>query len=231
MGGFERNKCTMIDMKTLTHFALAFVVLACALLIIVALNGPIEKETWATLAGVLAVLAALVAVLPALRVLEIQEEALRPHPTPYFDLASRYNLLQLRVKNFGGGVAYNVRLQWGKRPLNHAGEEITSLDHISVLRPQESASVLVGASSSIVSRIAESTFDGECYWTDAAGKEHRRDFVCSVDGNQRQLVYDDELPKTLYELQKVPNELSRIADRLGEFKSALKQVEEVEGAG
>ncbi len=184
------------------------------------LQGPKEKETWATLTGVLAVIAATVAAFPALRMLEIQEDALRPRPTPYFDLTSRYSLLQLRVKNIGGAVAYDVKLKWERHPVSHKGEEVDNLDHISVLLPQDSVSTLIGASTELVKKLSDSQFEGECSCRDATGKKYRQKFICSVGGSQKQLVHDDELPKTLYELQKLPGELDRIAEILEQSSRA-----------
>jgi hypothetical protein len=193
---------------------LILVFLASLTLAGILLHGPREKETWATLTGLLAVIAAVIAALPAIRVLEIQEDALRPRPTPYFDLTSRYSLLQLRVKNLGGGVAYDVELRWKTHPVDYQGDEVTSLDRIPVLLPQDSASVLVGPSTTIVRELAHSPFEGECRFRDSTGKKFSEHFICSVDANQKQLIHDTELPKTLRELQQIPEQLSRIADQL-----------------
>jgi len=205
--------------KNFAHTLLLIVFVASLSLLAFLLHEPKEKETWATITGLLAVIAAVIAVVPALRVLEIQEDALRPRPTPYFDITSRYNLLQLRVKNLGGGVAYDVQLKWKAHPLDHNGGKITALDHISVLLPQESASALVGASSNMVKELSRSKFEGECCFKDSTGKRLRQKFICSVDAHQKQLLHDDELPKALHDLQDVPKELSRIADLLEKFKS------------
>lgn len=201
-------------MKTLARASLILVLLASVTLAVLLLLGPKEKETWATLTGLLAVIAAAIGALPALRILEIQEDALRPRPTPAFDLTSRYGLLQLRVRNLGGGVAYDVQLKWKAHPTDHKGNEITSLDHISVLLPQESVSTLVGPSAHIVNELSQSKFEGECWCRDAVGRKLRQEFICSVDANQKQLLHDNELPKTLHDLQEVPRELGRIADML-----------------
>jgi Fe-S cluster assembly iron-binding protein IscA len=184
------------------------------------LQAPKEKETWAALTGVLAVIAAIIGAFPALRMLEIQEDALRPRPTPYFDLTSRYSLLQLRVKNLGGGVAYDVQLKWEKHLVNHKGEEVDNLDHISVLLPQDSVSVLIGASTEFVRKLSDSQFEGECSCRDATGKKYCQNFICSVDGSQKQLVHDNELPKTLRDLQKLPEELNRIAEAIKQLPGA-----------
>lgn len=166
-----------------------------------------KKKTWSTLA-------ALLAILPTLRVLEIQEDALRPRPTPYFDLTSRYDLLQLRVKNLGAGVAYDIRLTWKKHLINYKGEELRSLDQISVLLPGESVSTLIGTSHDTVKTFSDRRFEGECRYKDSSGKRLRQTFVCSVDASRMQLLHDNELPKTLRELQDVPKELARIAEQL-----------------
>jgi hypothetical protein len=203
-----------VEMKTAVYFWLSMVLVACVALVGFLLHGPRDKETWATLAALLAVVAAVIAVLPALRVLQIQEDALRPRPTPYFDLTSRHNLLQLRVKNLGAGVAYDIQLKWEACPRDYQGNEVRSLDHISALLPQESVSTLVGTSSETVRKLSDMRFEGECHYKDASGKRLRQKFICSVDGSQRQLVHDNELHKTLREVQDIPKELARIAEQL-----------------
>jgi len=180
-----------------------------------------DKETWATLAGLLAVIAASIAVIPALRLLEIQEDALRPRPTPYFDLTSRYDLLQLRVKNLGAGIAYDVRIKWKEHPLDHRGTAVTSLDHISILLPQESASTLIGTAHDMIKELSQKTFEGECRFRDSTGKRMREDFICSVKGNERQLLHDDEMLKALHEVQQIPAQLERIGTLLEKRSSSM----------
>lgn len=206
--------------RILVRILLGFIFFLSLGLVSYLLFGPRGKETWSALAGALAVITAVIAAYPAIRVLELQQDALRPRPIPYFDMTSRYGLLQLRVKNFGSGVAYDVRLQWKNRPIDHEGKEIVSLDHIAVLLPRESASLLVGASSTQVKKLGKSQFEGECCCRDAHGETYRDKFICCVDGSQRQLVHDDEMPKTLFELQKVPEGLDRIAGFLERMKSS-----------
>jgi hypothetical protein len=203
-----------VEMRKIVYVCLGIVLLACIALVGYLLHGPKEKETWSTLAALLAVIAAVIAILPALRVLEIQEDALRPRPTPYFDLSSRYNLLQLRVKNLGAGVAYDIHLTWKKHPVDHKGGAVQSLDRISILLPGESVSTLIGAASDTVKALSDTQFEGECQYKDSSGKSLSQRFTCSVDGSQKQLLHDSEMPKTLRELQDVPKELARIAEQL-----------------
>lgn len=210
-----------VEMKTAAYWCLGIVFVACIGLAVFLLHGPTEKETWSTLAAILAVIAAVIGIFPALKVLEIQEDSQRPRPTPYFDLTSRYDLLQLRVKNLGASVAYDVQLKWKTCPVDHKGNEVRSLDHISVLVPDESVSTLIGTSHDTVRKLSDTRFEGECNYKDASGKRFRQKFICSVDASQKQLLHDNELPKTLHELQNIPKELSRIADQLENLRPRL----------
>jgi hypothetical protein len=209
------------EMKTIVYCCLGIVFVTCVGLGAFLLHGPKEKETWSTLAAVLAVIAAVIAVLPALRVLEIQEDSQHRRPTPYFDLTSRYNLLQLRVKNFGTSVAYDVHLKWKTCPVDHKGDEVRSLDRIAVLVPQDSVSTLIGTSHDTVRKLSNTQFSGKCHYKDASGKRFRQKFICSVDANQKQLLHDNELPKTLREIQDIPKELARIADQLEKANASI----------
>jgi hypothetical protein len=201
-------------MRSLSRILLVIVFFAAVGLTIFLLLRPKEKETWATLTGLLAVIAAVISAWPALRVLELQEDSSRPRPTPCFDVSSRYNLLQLRVKNIGGGVAYDVRLNWDNHPIDHQGENVEALDYISVLLPGESVSTLLGVSTDTVKKLSTTRFEGEVKFKNSNGKVYKEKFICSADAHQKRLVHDDELPKTLRDLQDIPKELGRINDAL-----------------
>lgn len=195
--------------------ALLFIILFAAIgLIAFLLIWHREKETLATVTGLLAVIAAVISAWPALRVLALQDDSSRPRPTPYFDLSSRYNLLQLRVKNIGPSVAYDVRLEWKTRPQNYKGEEITVLDEIPVLLPDQSVSTLMGTSLEVVNRYSSMRFEGVAHLRDANGKSLHQKFICSTQEHQKRLMYDEELPKTLRDLQDVPEQLKQIVAAL-----------------
>jgi len=183
-----------------------------------------EKETWATLTGLLAVIAAVISAWPALKVLGLQDDASLPRPVPCFDFSSRYSLAQLRVKNLGAGVAYDVHVRWKNHPRDYKGDEVTALDHISVLVPQESVSRLLGASNALFAKYSDLRFEGQVEFKDANGRIIRQDFVCSAEDHRGRLVHDEELPKALHDLQQVPQELESIAN-------AIKQLHGVHHAG
>jgi hypothetical protein len=152
-------------------------------------------------------------------VLEIQEDATRPHPIPYFDLTSRYGLLLLRVKNSGAGVAYNVRLNWKTHPLNEEGEEMSALDTISVLIPQDSVSVLLGRPHQLFQKYPAMRFEGTVTFKDVTGKEMNHPFICSADEHRQRLVHDNEFPRTLHDLQQLPKQLEEIAKAIRDGKT------------
>jgi hypothetical protein len=205
-------------MRKLASALLSVVLFAAIGLIAFLLIWHREQEAWATITGLLAVIAAVIAAWPALRVLELQDDSSRPRPTPYFDLSSRYQLLQLRVKNIGPSVAYDVRLKWKNRPQDYKGEEITVLDEIPVLLPDQSVSTNMGTSIELVKKYSDKRFEGEAEFKDANGRSLRQKFVCSTQEHRKRLLHDEELPRTLYDLQKIPEKLEKIVDTLREMR-------------
>ena len=203
-------------MRLFVRILLGTVFTAAIVLVSFLLLSPKSKETWATLTAVLAVIAAVISAWPSLRILEIQEDATRPCPIPYFDITSRYGLLLLRVKNIGAGVAYDVTLNWDKHPQNEEGEDVTALDSIAVLTPHDSVSVLVGTALEIVQKYPILRFEGTLEFKDVTGKRRTQRFVCSADEHRKRLTFDDEMPKTLHDLQKIPEKLTEICKAIQE---------------
>lgn len=220
----------MVGMRILLRAGLGVVIaLSCVLAIYLLWAGPKQKETLAALTGALAVTAAGVAALPALRVLELQEDSLKPHPIPYFDVESRYQLVQLRVKNVGASPAYDLHFDWDKQIRDYEGNNIQSLDDIGILLPQQSASTLVGTSTDTVKRLRDTKFTGVCTYKDAAGKKHSHRFSFSVDGHLKQLIHNEEMPKTLRKLQDLPDEVERLGRKVDRLCDILQRLVEVKG--
>jgi Kef-type K+ transport system membrane component KefB len=78
-------------MRVFVRVLLIGVFFAAVGLVVFLLLGPKQKETWATLTAVLAVIAAVISAWPSLRVLEIQEDATRTNPVPFFAFGARDN--------------------------------------------------------------------------------------------------------------------------------------------
>jgi hypothetical protein len=203
-------------MRVFVRSLLGAAFIAAIVLVSFLLLGPRSKETWATLTGVLAVVASVISAWPSLRVLEIQEDATRPCPMPYFDVTSRYGLLLLRVKNIGGGAAYDVVLNWATHPQKIDGKDVTELDSISVLMPRDSVSVLVGVAHDLLEKYPAMRFAGKLEFKDVTGKRITQPFVCSADEFRNRLTFDDEMPKTLHDLQALPEKLTDICKAIQE---------------
>jgi hypothetical protein len=119
-------------------------------------------------------------------------------------------LLLLRVKNLGAGVAYDVRLTWKKHPQNEEGEEVSALDVIPALMPQDSVSVNLGRPHELFKKYLDMRYEGAVDFEDVTGRRISQKFICSADEHRSRLVHDDEMPRTLYDLQKIPQELAEI---------------------
>jgi hypothetical protein len=203
------------------HTGLTLVLLVTVAVSVFLFNGTDSKhkDFVTALPGILAVVAATVAAWPTVRMLEMQRDALRPSPTPFFDISSRFGLLLLRVKNVGAAVAYDVTLTWDYHPKTEEGDEVIALDSIPSLMPQASASVNVGRPHELFKKYGEMQFSGIVEFKDVTGKKMRQRFKCSADEHRSSLTYDDEMTRTLYDLQKVPKELSEIATAINAFRN------------
>ena len=173
-------------------------------------KSPGDREVWSAVTGSLAVLAAVIAVWPSLRIMELQEDSLRPYPVPSIDSRSRYQLTQLKVTNLGAGVAYAVAIEWDSHPSDEQGSEVRLLDAIPVLLPKQNVSTLLGRPWILFKDGQSYTLTGRIRYKDAKGKRLQHRFTCSGHGDSKGLIHDEELPKTLREMQDIPKHLQEI---------------------
>jgi hypothetical protein len=179
-------------------------------------RGAADSTTWATVAAVLAVIAAICSAWTSQRVVELQEDAIEPNPTPAFDVRSRYDLAQLRVTNRGGSPAYAVRIAWDQPLRDEDGREVAlGVDNaIPVLGPAETASVGLGTAHGFMAKTPDTTYRGVIAFGNASGRQRSKRFAISAEHERGALVHDQETPRTQYELQRIPDELRRIADAI-----------------
>lgn len=177
-----------------------------------------EVAGWATLAASLAVVASLVSAWAAGEVVVLQRAATRPYVYPSFDLESRYGLVQLKVTNYGGSVAHDVTLQWKKELKNKKGNLITfsrgDNRGIPVLLPGESVSTMVGGSVEFFRGSESLDFPGVIRFSDATGHKYEESYIVSGEKFRDSLQYDQEMPRTHYEIQKIPGEIAKLTSQL-----------------
>ena len=196
-----------------------------------------QKEAWATLAAALAVITSMVSAWGAQRVVELEEARMSPYPYPQFDTKSRYGLLLLKITNFGGGAAHNVRLIWDKPLKNSNGNtseprfvEAVSWDkplknsngntidfsnseeseNLSILLPNQHISRIVDGLVGFFSVASPHLYSGTVEFKDGAGKKRNHKFHLDADCLKGTPMHDEEGPKTHYELQKLPDELAKL---------------------
>lgn len=222
--------------RFLTRLFLAASLLISIWVAVFAVNekGYSEPETWAVIAAVLAVITAAFSSWSAQKSLELQEDALKAYPYPFIDIKSRYGLMQLRVKNFGGSVAHDIRIRWDDKPLmNSRGEEIhfTKVEgapDIGVLLPGESIAILVDGSLQAYETYQDMNYSGKIEFRDASGRKKKRKFYMSAEQYRHTLTYEQEEPKAFRDIQKIPEELKKINSQLLGIQSAMNNLVELE---
>jgi hypothetical protein len=183
-------------------------------------------------AGSAAILSAAISATIAFRSAELTEERLRPYPYPYIDTSSRYSLAQLRIRNVGGTAAHRVYLEWtgSSVPRLHKerdGSVVPLLANgkenaIAVLLPYDSLAQALDVPDKIAeqAKARGQEWKGYVNFRDSRGQKHRHPFILDVTNLRHGLLYDNEEPKTMYELQKLPEEIGNLTNAVKGLKKA-----------
>lgn len=187
--------------------------------------GLIDPSAWATVAAALAVVAAVASAWTSQRVLELQEDAQEPNPVPIIDLRSRYQLAQFRITNHGGASAHDVMISWQQQLRDATGKDVLLGRDVAipVIPEGESASVLLGASHGFIRVHQDTTCRGTVRYANASGRRYTKPFVVSAEHERVALAHDEETPKTLRELQRIPDELQSVAREIGRLGGVLER--------
>ncbi len=195
----------------------------CVVAVLLYKKQDFSEAAWAILAAALAVITSAISAWNAQRVVELEEDRLRPYPYPCFDTTSRYGLILLRVRNSGQSTAYKIKLKMNKPLLDSKGKEIkfgnseeTSI--IPVLFPGHSISKTVDGHVDFYGMQESHKYTGEIEFQDAQGKVYRHEFILDAEMYKNTPLYSEEQLKTAFELQKIPGELVKINRNLGKMK-------------
>jgi len=192
---------------------MSFVILSAALL-------GVGLGDLAVVAAALAVIAAVMSAWSSTKSIELQEDALLPYPYPYIDASSRYQLLQLRIKNFGGSAAHCILLQWDKPLHNHQGNQVGCRE-IAVLMPQQNVSEVIDVDSAFFNRESDANYSRTVSFQNATGTHHSCRFHVSIEQYRSASSYDDEVQKTYYRVQQIPEHLKRLNRELAALRKML----------
>lgn len=182
-----------------------------------------SDTAWATLAAALAVITSMISAWGSQRIVELEEDKLRPAPYPHFDTESRYGLMLLRVTNNGGGVAHNINLIWDT-PLENSKKKVIRFSpdrespEIPVLFPGKSISMIVDGHIQFLGMNKKHEYSGKIKFYDSRGKQYKDKFLLDAEMFKGTPRNSEEEPKTHHELQKIPKEINNIS-------SALKNLE------
>jgi hypothetical protein len=178
-----------------------------------------QKEAWATLAASLAVVTSMVSAWGAQRVVELEEQRLEPYPYPQFDATSRYGLMLLKITNFGGGAAHNIKLIWEKPLKNSRGQEVgfaqgATSGELSILLPGQHISKIVDGHIQLFQLEGPHIYSGTVEYQDSKGSRRSHRFLLDAEAYKDTPLYDDESINTHHELQKIPERLQALCEEV-----------------
>jgi hypothetical protein len=185
-----------------------------------------SATAWSAVAAALAVVAAIVSAWTSQRLVELQEDALEPNLLVTIDGRSRYQLIQLKLVNLGQSPAYSIKIDWLHGPTVQEGTvvQLGPGGVLPVLGPSEHATRLLDVSHKFFARHSDTTFTGTISWSNASGEVSERQLVLGAEHLREAMVHDEELPKTHYELQKLPDMLDKIAGEIGKLRKGSDAV-------
>lgn len=188
-----------------------------------------------TLAGALAVVTAVVSSWGAQRVVEIEEDRQRPYPYPSFDLSSRFGLVLFRVENSGGSAAHDICIKWdGSALSSKGGEEIRfSRDdeeiQIPVLLPGQVISKMIDGHIEFFQPDRKHQYSGIIKFKDPTGRKYSHHFKMDAEMYRGTPTHSEEEIKTHFELQKIPQHLSKLEAELKKIRSVIKNTSHPNG--
>lgn len=164
-----------------------------------------DKDVWATVAASLAVITSVFSTYSAQRLLEENEDSKKPLVLPTIDHKSRSGFLMLRLQNFGGGIAYDICIEWEKPLFNTDGRIVTfnqSGDggpELRVLMPQDSLATFVNVQNQWLEKYKDDreNFCGTVKFTDSRKRRYEEKFAFNVHQIAKSQVYDTNLDNAL----------------------------------
>jgi hypothetical protein len=195
--------------------AAAFVLAIAAISIVFRYPDAYRPEILAVAAAALAVIPATFATWSTQRMLEIQEDANAPFPYPSFDARSRYQVMQLRIENYGKGIAKNIYLEWTGEKVLEAPEGgppkyLSKSSPLPVLLPERNESFYVDVAQQFATKYGHADFSGIVHFRDGKGRRQSHSFILAASHLEESLLADTETLKTNFELQRIPSELEKI---------------------
>jgi len=187
-----------------------------------------ENKEWATLTAAISLTIAIISGWIAYETFYRQALSNKPQIILRLDTKSRFGLILLVAENLGEKPAFNIMFKWNQNLLNHKGEKILfnkydTLVDIPVLNTKESTSVIIDSPSSFFekNRANNLDFNGMIEFQESLNSKRKTSYPFQFSFKHYGLSpsFENEEPKTMHELQKIPENLENIKN---ELKNILK---------
>lgn len=210
-----------------TTFRLLFIAIIISSIILAVIS--VYNKEWEATTASLSLIIAIISAWIAFEVFRSAFDQKRPRLTIMPDMTSRYNLIQLTLCNCGQSPAYNINIDWEKRPVNEKGESIsfnkyqTGEFEVLILNGAEKTSVPLNTQTNYFNNNAnhEMNFRGVISYslTNTKKKRIAESFQFSFEHCKESALYETEEPKTNYKLQEIPGILNDIKKEISKLNS------------
>ncbi len=161
-------------------------------------------------------------------ILEIERDKRKPDVTCYIDFTSRQGLALFRIENHGGNIAHEVELTWDNPMTDSDGNPIGfgnegGKTKITILRAGQSLAKVIDSAHDSVNRHSGKIYEGHVTYRDAAGGRHRNNFSICVEDFYGTPVDDNEFRNAAVKLQRVPEHLEQIGQKLDRISNAISR--------
>jgi len=182
-----------------------------------------ENKEWATLTATISLTIAIISGWIAYETFYRQALSNKPQIILRLDTKSRFGLILLVAENLGEKPAFNIRFKWNQDLLNHKGEKISfnkydTLVDIPVLNTKENTSVIIDSPSSFFEKNRDNNldFNGLIEFQESLNSKRKTSYPFHFSFKHYALSpsFENEEPKTMHELQKIPENLENIKNEL-----------------
>jgi hypothetical protein len=209
--------------RNLLKISFITLILASIVLVVIA----ILNKQWETTTAAISLLIAVVSSWIAYETFYTQSLAKKPQLILAPDFKSRYDLIQLSLKNNGEKSAYHIKILWNETLLNHKNAPVTfnkfsNKYEVLVLNPMEETKVIIDTNSGFFSRSkpAKLNYSGTITYKEFLDSKKllAQKFEISFEHYGESPTYEDEMTRALYEIQQIPEKLETIGKHLKNIK-------------
>lgn len=214
-------------MKKISTYIFIVLLIASVCLTIIGLKNKEWESVTATISLIIAIISGWIAYETFYR----QSQAEKAQIVVKLDFASRYDVILLVIENLGLKPAFNITLNWNQELRNLKGEKIrfnkfNEKVDIPVLNPSEKTSVLIDVASRFYSKRSEKDmdYDGTVKFQESLNSKRQTSYPFHFSFKHYNLspAFKNETPKTMYELQKIPDKLESIKQEINNITKQLK---------